>query len=284
MIYQYNGKYYIRKGECNHCGECCISSGKEPCPLLKITNGKSFCTIHEQLGGENNREVYDKTGIMTKQCALFPDIGDFMNNAHIRAQCGYYFVETPRVLVACPTHQVKEYCFQEWIDNVKNLTYPFYDILVVDNSADNSYVEKWGKQIPMIHLDGLPQDPEKGGFRICRSMAEIQRLFLAGDYQYWMNIEADNIPPKDVIETLLTYGKGADWTSHCYPVLPHSNKLQQGIGCSLLSRKIIQDFDWSKASDSPDSELWSFAEPIRENQKYKTVELWGIMDVKHLKA
>ena len=42
--------------------------------------------------------------------------------------------KTPHILVACPTHEVKEYAFQRWIDNVKNLTYPNYTILVADNS------------------------------------------------------------------------------------------------------------------------------------------------------
>ena len=190
----------------------------------------------------------------------------------------------PKILVTCPTHQVKEYCFQEWIDNVKNLTYPNYDILVVDNSPDDSYVKKWGSQVPMIHLPNQDQDPQRMGNRICNSMAVAQKHFLEGNYTHWMNIEADNIPPKNVIEVLLKYGKDADWISHCYHALPEHDTVQQGIGCSLLSRKLMADFDWSKADDTPDSELWNFAKPkMRESDKYKTVELWGIMDVKHRK-
>lgn len=189
--------------------------------------------------------------------------------------------QLPKVLVTCPTHQVKEYCFQAWIDNVKNLTYPNYDILVVDNSPDESYVEKWGNQIPMLHIEA-DQDPQKAGLRMCQSMALVQKKFLEGDYDFWMNIEADNIPPKDIIERLMKY-QPADWVSHCYPTLPNSTTLQQGIGCSLLSRRLMTDFDWSKADDSPDSELWNFAQPIRENPKYQTVELWGFFDVQHLK-
>gem|GEM_PF-6976110 len=193
-------------------------------------------------------------------------------------------LQVPKILVACPTHQVKEYCFQEWIDNVKNLTYPNYDILVVDNSPDDSYVKKWGDQVPMIHLSNQDQDPQRMGNRICKSMAVIQKHFLAGNYTHWMNIEADIIPPKDVIETLLKYGQDADWISHCYKTLPTGDTVQQGIGCSLLSRKLMTDFDWSKADDTPDSELWNFAKPkMREDDKYKTVEIWGVMDVKHLK-
>jgi len=192
-------------------------------------------------------------------------------------------LKVPKILVTCPTHQVKEYCFQEWIDNVKNLTYPNYDILVVDNSPDDSYVKKWGNQVPMLHID-YDQDPQKMGNRICASMAVVQQHFLKGNYTHWMNIETDNIPPKDVIETLLKYGQDADWISHCYKALPTGDTVQQGIGCSLLSRRLMTDFDWSKADDTPDSELWNFAKPkMRESDKYKTVELWNIMFVDHLK-
>lgn len=193
-------------------------------------------------------------------------------------------LQLPKILVAMPTHQVKEYAFQQWIDNVKNLTYPYYDILVVDNSPDDSYVKKWGDQVPMIHLPGQDQDPQRRGERICNSMAVIQKHFLAGNYTHWMNIEADNIPPKDVIEVLLKYGQDADWISHCYQALPGHDTMQQGIGCSLLSRRLMTDFDWSKQADTPDSELWNFAKPdIRKSHDYKTCELWNIIDVKHLK-
>ena len=193
-------------------------------------------------------------------------------------------LKVPKILVTCPTHEVKEYCFQRWIDNVKNLTYPNYDILVVDNSPTDSYVKKWGDQVPMIHLAGQDQDPQRIGNRICNSMAVVQKHFLKGDYTHWMNIEADNIPPKDVIETLLKYGQDADWISHCYLALPSGDTVQQGIGCSLLSRKLMTDFDWSKQADTPDSELWNFAKPdIRKSHTYKTVELWNIMSVEHLK-
>lgn len=193
-------------------------------------------------------------------------------------------LQIPKILVACPTHKVKEYAFQRWIDNIKNLTYPNYEVLVVDNSPDDSYVNKWKDKIPMLYLPDTNQDPQKMGERICKSMAVIKDHFLKGNYIYWMNIEADNIPPKDVIETLLKYGNGADWISHCYPAYPGSETLEQGIGCSLLSRRLIQDFDWGLANDSPDAELWDFAKPkVRTSNVYKTVELWGIMKVEHLK-
>lgn len=186
-----------------------------------------------------------------------------------------------KVLVTCPTFDGKEYCFQKWIDMAKNLSYPNYDILVVDNSKTEAFFDKYKTQIPMIHLDFTGQKDD-GMYRVCRSMAEVQRHFLKGNYTHWMNIEADNIPPKDIIQILMQYGSDSDWVSHGYSSIP-GGALQQGIGCSLLSRKLMTDFDWSDttiADDSPDAELWSW---VQKRGGYKTVELWYITNVEHLK-
>lgn len=192
-------------------------------------------------------------------------------------------LKPPKILVTCPVYDGKEYCFQKWIDNVKNLTYPRYDIFVVDNSKTEDFYEKYKDQIPMVHLDFEGQKDD-AMYRVCKSMAEVQRHFLKGNYTHWMNIEADVIPPKDVIETLFRYGGGdADWISHGYPTLPNSDTIQQGIGCSLLSRRLMTDFDWSDdsiADDSPDAELWEW---VKSKSGYKTCELWYIMNVEHLK-
>lgn len=191
-------------------------------------------------------------------------------------------LKPPKVLVACPTYEGKEYCFQEWIDNVKNLTYENYDILVVDNSKTEDFYNRWKDKIPMIHMTFDPSEKDDNMYRVCKSMARIQEHFMKGNYTHWMNIEADVIPPKNVIETMMKYGQDADWVEHCYPADANGN-LQQGIGCGLLSRQLMIDFPWydeKVADDSPDSELWNW---VKGRGGYKTVELWYIMDVKHIK-
>ena len=45
----------------------------------------------------------------------------------------------PKVLVGCPTYSGMEYCLDKYAKTVKSLTHPNYDILLVDNSKDNSY-------------------------------------------------------------------------------------------------------------------------------------------------
>ncbi len=49
---------------------------------------------------------------------------------------------TLKILVGCPTAEVKEYCLKQYAEAVKSLSYNNYNILLVDNSADSNYSEK----------------------------------------------------------------------------------------------------------------------------------------------
>lgn len=186
-------------------------------------------------------------------------------------------LQVPKVLVCCTVHECKDYCFQQWIDNVKSLTYPNYEILVMEHSPTEHFYNKYKAQIPMERYE-TDQKPEQWLNHICQGMALIQKKFLAGNYTHWMNIEADNIPPQNIIERLLQ--EKADWASHCYRVRPDGKTMQQGIGCSLLSRKLMTDFNWTEAADSPDAELWNY---VQKEEKHTTAELWYFFNVLHLK-
>lgn len=186
----------------------------------------------------------------------------------------------PKILVACPTHMVKEYSMQRWIDNVKNLTYPNFDILVVDNSPNGEMINKYGNQIPMLKL------PTEGiedlmVTRINRSMELIREKFLEGNYTHWMNIEIDVIPQRDVIEIMLNLK--VDWASHAYPSRgTNDGAVQQGIGCSLLSKRLIENFNWKDAEDNttPDGWLWERVRP--KVYEYPTHEMYGVIKIEHL--
>lgn len=191
-----------------------------------------------------------------------------------------------KVLVACPNHVVKEYSFQRWIDAVTNLTYPNYDILVVDNSPGGELAERYGAQVPIVVLDASdrPEIAIDEGWsrptivRINRSMELIRQHFLTGGYSHWMNIESDVIPPPDVIEVLLESGRGGDLISHTYTDRKGGHVwIENGIGCSLFSRPLIEAVGWQDAGRLyPDSWLWSRV--MAQARTYRTVKLWGYLD------
>ena len=108
----------------------------------------------------------------------------------------------PKVLIGFPTSDKKDYCVDEFIQQIKSFTYPLYDIFVVDNSKDSKHVRKfWKEGIKAIH------EPLKGDFReeLARHQNIIKDYFLAGDYDYLMMIESDVFTGECILEKLVSY-------------------------------------------------------------------------------
>jgi cellulose synthase/poly-beta-1,6-N-acetylglucosamine synthase-like glycosyltransferase len=113
-----------------------------------------------------------------------------------------------KILVACPTADVKDYCFNEWVDNVKSFTYPNYDIYVCDNSVERQYYAdkkkeletedeffRMGRVNPLIYPDFK--------YALAKSHDNCRTMALKGDYDYLLHLESDVFPPVNVIERLL---------------------------------------------------------------------------------
>lgn len=111
----------------------------------------------------------------------------------------------PRVLVSFPTSDKKDYCVEDFIDQIKSFTYPNYDIFVVDNSLDESHVEMfWKNGIKAVH------EPFKNdNFRseLARHQNIIKDYFLNGNYDYLMMVESDVFTGECVIEKLVSYAE-----------------------------------------------------------------------------
>ncbi len=184
----------------------------------------------------------------------------------------------PKILLAMPTHELKEYCFQEWIDCVKAIDYPNLEIFVVDNSPNTDFLNRWIDQVPsMIHINSIQgTDSTFVNIRTNMSMAIIAKKYLEGDYAWWFDLEADVIIPPQGLKLLLKYP--SDWTSHDYPVRGGGGRMS-GVGCSLLSKDIIKAYDFSNAPahQGPDNYLWNKA-----MSTHTSITLTNILDVKHL--
>ena len=110
----------------------------------------------------------------------------------------------PKILVGCPTSNYKKYCLAEYSEAVKNLSYDNYDILLVDNSEEDNYFEEIkskGLNVIKSKFSDLARD------RIISSRNLIREKVLTEDYDYFLSLEQDVIPPKDVIEKLLKWNK-----------------------------------------------------------------------------
>jgi hypothetical protein len=113
--------------------------------------------------------------------------------------------KNPKILVAAPTSEHKNYCFKPWIKNVKSFTYPNYDILLVDNSQDESNYKKL-----LNYCDCVYEKPIHGESiqkTMCRCNNLIRFLVLKGNYDYFFSLETDIFPPVNVLEYLLMFRK-----------------------------------------------------------------------------
>lgn len=109
-----------------------------------------------------------------------------------------------KILVGCPTSDHKAYCLREYSQSVKALRYPHYDILFVDNSESLSYSEQIKKlQLPVLKDTFFPTARE----RIVHSRNLLRKKVLNEGYDYFLSLEQDVIPPKDIIERLLQHKK-----------------------------------------------------------------------------
>ncbi len=110
----------------------------------------------------------------------------------------------PKILVACPTAQAKDYCVEDFIEQITTFTYPLYDCFLIDNSKDKAHVEMfWENGIKAIH------EPINGDFReeLARHQNIIREYFLRGEYDYLMMIESDVFTGEAVIEKLVGYAE-----------------------------------------------------------------------------
>jgi len=113
-------------------------------------------------------------------------------------------MKAPKILVGAPVTDLMEYCFDRFIESIRNLTYPNYDIFLVDNSKEDRFFNKIkGMGIPAERIEFI-DDPRVRLVK-CRNM--IREKALKGGYDYMYCADQDVIPPKTVLEDLLKHQK-----------------------------------------------------------------------------
>ena len=108
----------------------------------------------------------------------------------------------PKILVGSPVNEMYDYCIEEYIQALKSLTYPNYDILLIDNSKEDTFLEKLKSlNIPAIkgRYFNEPRD------RMVYGRNFLREKVIKEKYDYFLNLDQDVIPPKDIIERLLAH-------------------------------------------------------------------------------
>ncbi len=107
----------------------------------------------------------------------------------------------PKILVGAPVSSHHEYCTEKFIQGLLSLDYPNYDILLIDNSDNDEFYNKFKDKIPMVR-DGYNLTGIKKRMVYCRNMLRTKAL-LEG-YEYFFNVDQDVIPPKDTLKRFLS--------------------------------------------------------------------------------
>jgi len=113
----------------------------------------------------------------------------------------------PKILVACPTSQVKDYAFLNWLMHVRNIDYPKdkIDIMMCDNSKENGYdkyLNSWGIKTRRIH----PRNRNSIEY-LCDSHNAIREYFLEKGHDYWLHLESDVMIQTQTLRTLLFHSE-----------------------------------------------------------------------------
>jgi hypothetical protein len=142
-----------------------------------------------------------------------------------------------KVLVGTPHNEIKNYCFDDFIANVTNLTFKNYDILIADNSKTRHNFKNIMKSgVNSIHV--RPKQKANQRF-IAESHEELRMAALRGNYDFLLHLESDIFPPKDIIERLLI---------HQLPVVSATYFIDEGLNSHLMLQEIEDKGDWIRES------------------------------------
>lgn len=201
----------------------------------------------------------------------------------------------PKILVACPTYDGKDYIIDQWVAAVKSLDYPNFEWLIVDNSKGSSYTRKLrerGYKVVHVHRGSNSREA------LSNAQNLIRKKVLDEGFDYWLSLESDLLPPKDIIGRLLSHGKPVVGSVYflgvwegiqkppCLFVLDKKNPAFMGtrmlspkeglefighglrpihgcgLGCTLISKSILERFCfWTDTRfDNKHSDVYFFME------------------------
>ena len=115
-----------------------------------------------------------------------------------------------KILIASPTADVKDYCFDNWMKNVINFTYPNSEIFVCDNSITREYYtdlkkryEYLGDSFNVARVTPPQFVDVTYKTLLAKSHDKCRMYALENGFDYLLHLETDIFPPINVIERLL---------------------------------------------------------------------------------
>jgi hypothetical protein len=144
----------------------------------------------------------------------------------------------PKILLACPVSDYKEYILFEWLHHLKTLD-GFFDIFLVDNS----YTPDLAIKLKKAGYNIIGVMPDKNDVKKVRTMAKcmeiIRNYALINNYDYLFSLECDVFPPKDIIARLLEINNPAAGATYFIDSGPFSRLMVQRTEPETLAGESI---------------------------------------------
>ena len=110
----------------------------------------------------------------------------------------------PNILIASPQSDVKNYCFEDWLNNVKSFEYENYDIFLADNSQTEENSKTLQEKYKVKSKWTTSTENEKSLMKkLTDSHNACREEVLKGGYEFLLHLETDIFPPSEVINELL---------------------------------------------------------------------------------
>lgn len=199
----------------------------------------------------------------------------------------------PKILIACPTSDRHEHLIEEWLSHLDSLTYPNFDVCLVDTSQNNSYYQKLkkmklkGHQIIVLRhkWDNKKLHPVQ---MLAHAREKIRQYFL--EHKEYSNIfwlDDDIFVPKFALQRLISYQKDCVgfyvhvfYKPHRVPCLLKSGEIISGKGLDFFTfseinayKNFVKNFRKDKLSKE-EKKLISFI--IKDKFRPQLIKTYGV--------
>src|SRR3989344_3837723 len=168
-------------------------------------------------------------------------------------------MSNPKVLIGCPTSYHSGYALKHYKEGINKIDYDNYEVLIVENSDpkvdNNAYFEK-------IKLIGLPVIKAKTMKDVRDTIVFSRNLLrakgLEEDFDYFLSLEQDVIPPPNVIKKFL---EDIDKNNNKYGKNNDSNNIKVISG-------VVFYYNWNVDNTKlvPSPQLWDFDQEDRNSE------------------
>ena len=192
----------------------------------------------------------------------------------------------PKVLIVAPTYDKKSELLDEWIENLNSLSYPNFDVLLVDTSLDTDNGGEYFKKLSEKKLDDVilqieedesnrtvfkrniilkkhEWNPEKQHqIQMLSDAREITRKYFVDnkEYSFMFHLDSDIFIPENSIQKLISYKK------HCVGFYVPIHPEDKYVPCVFKTSGIIIGKGFDYFSFEEINEYKSFVSKFKNNK------------------